>query len=219
MGTVFVNSLSNLLVTAGNNAFLTIEPINGANFDTANSLTTYASTKLPTGGVKYRIGTIQFGQSKDVVIPMEFNYSSCYLRATFEFVNAETGKKESIAAEGSDKSDSEEIEVQLLRLQAVDGIRRATNKLKSDKDTAQTIIREVIQKLNSSKMRDHELISDIIKDLEGEVTDALSKEEHFDKWGKHYLPSILGAHLNQQCNNFKDPGVQHYGGALFELLR
>lgn len=27
------------------------------------------------------------------------------------------------------------------------------------------------------------------------------------------------AHLNQQCNNFKDPGVQAYGGDLFEAIR
>jgi len=31
---------------------------------------------------------------------------------------------------------------------------------------------------------------------------------------------LLGAHLLQQCNNFKDPGVQHYGkGELFNSVR
>jgi hypothetical protein len=34
------------------------------------------------------------------------------------------------------------------------------------------------------------------------------------------LVFVLGAHLLQQCNNFKDPGVQHYGqGQLFNSLR
>jgi len=55
--------------------------------------------------------------------------------------------------------------------------------------------------------------------LEGQVTEASSKSEWFTRWGKHYLPSLLAAHLNQQCNNFKDPGVQHYGGPLFSTLR
>ena len=58
-----------------------------------------------------------------------------------------------------------------------------------------------------------------MKDLVGQVTEALSNEEYFTKWGQHYLPSLAGAHLLQQCCNFKDPGVQMYGGTLFETLR
>ncbi len=43
--------------------------------------------------------------------------------------------------------------------------------------------------------------------------------KYYNTWGKHYLPSLAGAHLLQQCNNFKDPGIQFYGGALFQKLR
>jgi hypothetical protein len=44
---------------------------------------------------------------------------------------------------------------------------------------------------------------------------SLSRDQIIEK-----LVFFLGAHLLQQCNNFKDPGVQHYGqGQLFNSLR
>merc|ERR1711988_2018185 len=59
----------------------------------------------------------------------------------------------------------------------------------------------------------------LLEDLCGQCTEALSRREWFSKWGVHYLPSIMFAHRLQQCNNFKDPGVQHYGGTLFNDIR
>jgi len=50
------------------------------------------------------------------------------------------------------------------------------------------------------------------------VTEAL-KPEYYTRWGRHYLLSLAHAHRSQLCNNFKDPGVQGYGGALFGALR
>jgi len=60
---------------------------------------------------------------------------------------------------------------------------------------------------------------ELIKDVTGQVTEATSVREWYSKWGKHYLPSLAQAHRLQQCNNFKDPGVQAYGGELFNVLR
>lgn len=85
-------------------------------------------------------------------------------------------------------------------------------------------------------------MKDLLKDVEGQVYEAISRQDWYDKWGKHYLPSLQGAHLLQQCNNFKDPGydksrcdvsffwvlmlmvcvvdsVQHYAGKLYKKLR
>lgn len=51
---------------------------------------------------------------------------------------------------------------------------------------------------------------------EGQVSKAFEKEEWFDKWGKHYIPSLYLAHMMQACTNFKDPALQLYGGEAFE---
>jgi Mg-chelatase subunit ChlD len=56
-------------------------------------------------------------------------------------------------------------------------------------------------------------------DLTGEINLAFQDQGNYQKWGRHYLPSIRRAHQLQQCNNFKDPGVQFYGGPLFTSLR
>mmetsp|Transcript_4644 Transcript_4644/g.9884 ORF Transcript_4644/g.9884 Transcript_4644/m.9884 type:complete len:484 (-) Transcript_4644:124-1575(-) len=62
-------------------------------------------------------------------------------------------------------------------------------------------------------------LADLLLDVEGQFKQAISRADWYKKWGRHYLPSLACAHLLQQCNNFKDPGVQHYGGSLFVFLR
>lgn len=60
--------------------------------------------------------------------------------------------------------------------------------------------------------------TDLKKDLVGQVTEAVETQA-FQKWGKHFLPSIAMAHWRQNCNNFRDPGVQRYGGKTFQEMR
>lgn len=56
-------------------------------------------------------------------------------------------------------------------------------------------------------------------DLSKEVKLAI-EPSNFSKWGQYYLFSLLNAHEQQYCNNFKDPGIQSYGtGVLFEHER
>ena len=41
---------------------------------------------------------------------------------------------------------------------------------------------------------------------------------YYQKWGKHYLRAYRSALENEQCMNFKDPGLQIFGGSLFKEL-
>lgn len=58
-------------------------------------------------------------------------------------------------------------------------------------------------------------IKKLLEDYQGQVKEAF-ETKYFDKWGKHYLPSLLMAHEQCKCNNFKDPGVQNYSDSNFE---
>ncbi|KAK5662315.1 hypothetical protein OQA88_8221 [Cercophora sp. LCS_1] len=59
------------------------------------------------------------------------------------------------------------------------------------------------------------LCQSLVKDVcgpmrTGQIALALS-EQYYHRWGKHYLPSLAGAHAKQACNSFKDPGPLMYG--------
>mmetsp|Transcript_61297 Transcript_61297/g.145950 ORF Transcript_61297/g.145950 Transcript_61297/m.145950 type:complete len:554 (-) Transcript_61297:108-1769(-) len=62
-------------------------------------------------------------------------------------------------------------------------------------------------------------VAALLEDIVGQTMEAFSRLEYFRKWGRHYVVSIANAHRSQQCINFKDPGVQVYGGELFNNLR
>ena len=49
----------------------------------------------------------------------------------------------------------------------------------------------------------------------GQIGKALEKLAWWQRWGRHYLPSVISAHRNQVCNNFKDQAIQGFGGEAF----
>merc|ERR1712232_277886 len=64
-----------------------------------------------------------------------------------------------------------------------------------------------------------EHLEQIQKDVDGRMTKAMSTKERFDRWGRHYLPALARAHQLQLCTNFMDPGLQQYGGSVFQEVK
>jgi uncharacterized protein YegL len=88
------------------------------------------------------------------------------------------------------------------------------------KNKISEIVDDFVQISNSCQHKEDKIyIGGLIKDLNGEVRNSLEKESDFRRWGIHYIPSLLNAHINQVNNNFRDPGVQFYGGEIFRSLR
>ena len=53
-------------------------------------------------------------------------------------------------------------------------------------------------------------------DDEGQVSMASRTPAFWTKWGKHYTRAYYTAVLQETCVNFKDPGLQIYGGKMFK---
>ena len=62
-----------------------------------------------------------------------------------------------------------------------------------------------------------EFLDDLKKDLDVQIKLAIT-DQYYKLWGKHYLLSIRSAYQLEQCNNFKDVGVQHFSSKLFTKI-
>ena len=56
--------------------------------------------------------------------------------------------------------------------------------------------------------------SDAINDSDGQIFKALSSK-YYNKWGQHYILSVISAYVNKFCLNFRDHGVQHFKTSTF----
>jgi len=89
-----------------------------------------------------------------------------------------------------------------------------------DSDERQRVGLAMYESLQSRASLDICSVTDpgLMEDIKGQCTEAM-EETAFNRWGKHYLPSLGGCHLTQTCNNFMDKGIQKYGGNRFKELR
>lgn len=64
------------------------------------------------------------------------------------------------------------------------------------------------------------IVRDVRSDTEGESQIGLAcTNAHYERWGSHYMRAYLRSQELQQCMNFKDPGLQIYGGDMFHSIQ
>jgi hypothetical protein len=198
----------------------------------------------------FDLGSITFGQSKDLLIPLASGPNSNYEFSLIYDTLQE--KRKSIKFNintNPQQADLHLIDQHKFRLEFVHCVRTvfdAKRQQQSNATTANAQCEAAMNRLGAleERMRQYAnsndgFVKDLLTDLTGQVQEAITREDWFKKWGVHFLPSltrkfiepfttnsvihkffILGAHLLQYCNNFKDPGVQNYGrGTLFSEVR
>jgi hypothetical protein len=204
VGTVFINKMANIMSTAarGVRVIVTsdaIEPLDG--------LGKYLYRRID-GGIRIKIGSVFAGQPRHLIVTG--NYSEMKVTVTYDGIP----QQKETCVEHKGGGNVEELLDHQCRLALVSAL---WNAMEAGRENGATYISSLLDQLKGNQVSP--FIRDLVRDVEGQVTEAFSREDWYDRWGKHYLLSLYGAHFQEECNNFKDPGVQHYGGPLFKKLQ
>jgi len=248
VGTMFVNAMANLLATMACDVVLELEPLAGAAIlhvhvpEVCAHKQPVLRRSMTASSQKDRqclqLRPLQFGQSRDVLVHMsglQDTGATALLQATLHYRTRAGKPPEQIVVMGCRPARPTpdglaKLERERCRIAFVEGLASAMSLMRltrMDKMQgrqlplidAQHKLQELDAQITASPGAETPEVESILEDLRGQVAEAFSREDWFTKWGLHFLPSLLCAHAAQQCNNFKDPGVQHYGGELFHNLR
>lgn len=213
VGTVFVNTMSNLKVVSASNISLRIHNIP---MDRIKVLGNYHLTNDNDYIVCF-IGNGQIGQSRDIVFELinyDFNSLPKLKIDAIYNVNQNTTINSTDIDVMMDAV-NQSITNNKIRYNFVELLSNLTS-INYDKYYMNELLSDFIDYLLSCS---NNSCQGILEDAIWQVKESISREDWFNKWGKHYIPSLSRAHHFQVCNNFKDPGVQEYGGVLFNEIR
>ena len=166
----------------------------------ANVLSTATTNAtISVDGVLIETGPIMHGQSRDFVFPITTSSPPvCTLNSSLVPIVAEP---------------SADTEFADSRYQYISAIQASLQKSREGKpEEAATLLKTVADTLK---------VDGFIKDICGDdpAGQVGMAPKYYAKWGEHYLRSYLTAQQLQQCMNFKDPGLQVYGGELFHDIQ
>ncbi|VBB18610.1 von willebrand factor type A domain protein, putative [Yasminevirus sp. GU-2018] len=228
VGTVFTHIGANAAVNVGSNAVLKIafsdeKDVQTVLDDQDTDIDTCYTWSRSSDELQIHLGNINYGQNRTICIPGTTKPVAIMLTYT----NNETHAEDSVSIDAvtiraaSTFAENVEVKAQLLRQIIVSNVRRSMNMATcGDLEGAQKNIDQTMKKkMTPLGISTGTVCADIMKDMSGQIAEAFSRKDWYVRWGRHYLPSLVRAHITQQCNNFKDPGVQSLGGKLFQTTR
>jgi len=242
VGTVFVNAVANSLTTLANRCSISLSTEKADKIVTAICVDEITSQETPdtvnfvgkTMQVGTPFGTVGIVNDTDlplVLAKLQYTPAGRQESTTISVVGPANG---SVASE----SDRQEIAAEYFRSVTVttikaclelalesdfskagETIKEAVTCIKQWLDATTKVAAKVVPGETKASATARERVIALQQDLEGQLKEACSSSEYFNKWGKHFLKSIMRAHQLKQCNNFKDPGVQVYGNTQFNTVR
>lgn len=220
VGTVFVNWVSNVLATYVTNSHLIV-------------MNEIGKTLIE----KYTIGPIVFDQTRDLIFNVnnkDFENLKIVVTVNKDDVYEELVNRS--ASTVANTADLTSMICHFYRNEIIKTINAAIDDSNQIKHVGELFrkINIFISSLSTSRTPprpcDMDMIQKLYYDYEpsqeirdmnmgGQIKEAFSSPTYLEKWGRHYLRSLMNAYNFQQCNNFKDPGVQVFAGNFFIQFR
>uniref|UniRef100_A0A7S3Y272 U-box domain-containing protein n=1 Tax=Heterosigma akashiwo TaxID=2829 RepID=A0A7S3Y272_HETAK len=223
VGTIFVNAVANLLTTFAECATLALEVALPAGRTAEQVVLGGHAVQGTSWGLSIDLGTLQYGQTKDIILDFGTSFSETVSGKLSYHIVQQQNRLVEKEFDGHfeqvfDAEDIEEVRFQLFRLCVASTLQEAVAVGGTNLNGSQALVASLLTEMTASGPSD-EAFAALTADVRGEGHLAVANEPDFLRWGRHFLPSLARAHLLQRCNNFKDPGVQRYGGALFAAER
>lgn len=247
VGTAFVNTLANQLSAYCTQTTVSLQLLDEEVTLVEASLKPNGSHLLTSWGVNINVGNLLFGQQRDFLVQVRVPEDYSVTTTTTPLVEVVLKYKPLFVSLTSLQSDTDgmqcvhqnmlddtthgalNLEVQQFRATLVRDLTDGYT-ISDTATSPELLLKTAMQTWHASMSATSDemppatvtllaYVSSLLEDLSGQIRTAYSQQGHFNRWGTHYLPSLRCAHQRQQCNNFKDPGVQHYGGDLFRALR
>jgi Mg-chelatase subunit ChlD len=219
VGTTFVNTTSNMLTTIIPSIKVQVElPENVKfKFDGLHELHEHIFTDW---GGEFNIGSLRYGQTKDILFEVEPRDQAYVINFTVK--SDHCGLNKTVEFNLRDlRSTTIYLDEDMARLQCCQTIKQILSSPTVDPVHAikiQSYLEDCLREINDRTLTISKFITDLLLDC-NQIIEATQTVKAYNKWGKHYLPSLMNAHLMQECNNFKDPGLQYYGGIAFGNIR
>lgn len=222
IATVFCNFIGTILTTVALNVQLHV--IEKKTFNKDILMGDYAMQKDSNGELIYDIGTIQIGQTRNIVFNTDLNdYFSYYY--TYK-IGGQSYKSEEYNVDNNyieGLSFNNDVNIHIKRYSLVDGIRKMINYNRCVLNTDAMDIFNQLEILLKNNYINDPLTQGMIKNLvgdssnEGQIKLAVSNMIYFKRWGEFYLDQ-LSRSLNQQIKpNFKDESCL-FGGTVFDNI-
>lgn len=221
IGTVFIHAIANLYSTFATHIEFEIA---------GSSIQCPTVFNSSTNGNRHvlRLGNLHYGQSRDLLIqfegPIDTTVSYMDLLGDRHYPQITYGTRRDIDVDYHVfRAELCSVLASFFPRQQNGEHHTSSAKLRA---ASRFTIEDLTLRLRKSSLSDNSqtLLDDLDgDDSAGQISKALMTTPHqyWEKWGRHYLPSLLHAHARQVCNSFKDPGPLRYGYAspLFNHCR